>query len=136
MTGYVVIRVKGAIISDPGATRRDIGSRSASISSSASGRVWERLEKLDCELWSYIRKKVAQYLRFVSLETYSVGAHRRRQMKVLGKFGDHRSITTDLYKGSQSESFPYTSKFCTPAQQYSAHVYVDCAAKWHAQLQV
>ena len=60
-------------------------------------------------------------------------AHRGCSKKVLAKFDDDRSITTDLCKGSQSKSFPCTSEICTPTQHYSAHVYADGAARWHAQ---
>ena len=61
-------------------------------------------------------------------------AHQGRLRKVLGKFEDSRSMTTDLYTGSQSKSLPCTAKICTPTQHYSAHVYADGAARWHAQL--
>ena len=61
-------------------------------------------------------------------------AHRGHPRKVLGKFEDNRSITTDLYTGSQSKSLPCTAKICTPTQHYSAHVYADGVARWHAQV--
>ena len=63
-------------------------------------------------------------------------AHRGCRGRVLGKFDDNRSITTDLCINSQSKTLPFTSNFCNPTQQDQAHVCAEGAARCHAQLHV